>query len=167
SQARTAYNDARERSEDIGSLVAAHLQARAEVSIARLLVDLGDLKEAESHLTAAREAISRNELAKQLLPRVALTWGEWYLIQGDFAQAATHFTTARQQARTYQEPLLAAEALLGLGQTQLASQELDAASATFLEAGRAFQLQESTDGDGSAVLGMARVNISQQHWDEA
>ncbi len=41
------------------------------------------------------------------------------------------------------------------------------ANDTFLEAGRQFQLLESTGGDGSAVLGIAQVNIGQQHWDEA
>ncbi len=66
-----------------------------------------------------------------------------------------------------QEPLLAAEALLGLGLTKLGRGELDEATSTFLAAGRQFQLLESTSGDGSAMLGLAQTLIGQQRWDEA
>jgi len=44
---------------------------------------------------------------------------------------------------------------------------LDAASTTFEEAGRQFQLLESTDGDGEAVLGIAQTLIGRERWEEA
>jgi tetratricopeptide (TPR) repeat protein len=38
---------------------------------------------------------------------------------------------------------------------------------SFLEAGRQFQLLESTDGDGAAMLGIAQTLIGQEQWVEA
>jgi len=49
----------------------------------------------------------------------------------------------------------------------LSRKELDAASASFLEAGRQFQLLEYTDGDGEAMLGIAQTLIGRGQWDEA
>ena len=63
--------------------------------------------------------------------------------------------------------MLAAETLLGLAQTRLSRKELDAASASFLEAGRQFQLLESTDGDGEAMLGLAQTLLGRGQWNEA
>ena len=71
------------------------------------------------------------------------------------------------QAEQQQQPLLAAEALLGLARTRLARSELEAASTTFAAAGRQFQLLESIDGDGAALLGAAQVLIGQEAWEEA
>jgi tetratricopeptide (TPR) repeat protein len=89
------------------------------------------------------------------------------LTGGDFSQAETRFSNAHNSAESVQEPLYAAEALLGLARTYLSRSELEAASSTFLEAGRQFQLLESTDGDGAAMLGIAQTLIGQEQWDEA
>jgi len=89
------------------------------------------------------------------------------LTEGDFSQAEARFSDSHNQAEALQEPLLAAEALLGLAQTRLSRSELDAASSTFLEAGRQYQLLGSTDGDGWAMLGLAQTLIGQELWDEA
>ena len=55
-----------------------------------------------------------------------------------------------------------AQALLGLASTRLARNDLEAASATFLEAGRQFQLLESVNGDGGAMLGVAQTLIARE-----
>jgi tetratricopeptide (TPR) repeat protein len=96
-----------------------------------------------------------------------LIQGKYALTSGDFAQASVLFEQTKTQAQHVQEPLVAAQALLGLGQKQLAEAELDAATETLLAAGRQFQLLESLVGDGSAVLGLAQVSIAKSAWDEA
>ncbi|MBV9709050.1 MAG: hypothetical protein JO125_16775, partial [Chloroflexi bacterium] len=101
------------------------------------------------------------------LAAVPLVRGQLALTQGDFAQAEARFSEAYGLAEEQQEPLLAAEAVLGLAQTRLAHEELAASLDTFLEAGRQFQLLESVDGDGLAVLGVAQVKLAQKVWDEA
>jgi tetratricopeptide (TPR) repeat protein len=99
-------------------------------------------------------------------PLALIVWGQLLLTGGDFLQAEARFSQAYDQAEAQQEPLRAAEAILGLAQTRLAQEEFDAALTTFLEAGRQFQLVESTDGDGRAVLGVAQVNLGRELWDE-
>jgi len=49
----------------------------------------------------------------------------------------------------------------------LSRKELDAASASFVEAGRQFQLLESVDGDGEARLGIAQTLIGKGEWNDA
>jgi tetratricopeptide (TPR) repeat protein len=167
SQARNAYNDAIERSQELDAFAGARLLARVHVNQARLAINTGDLKEAERYLALAIEDQTHNPLAQQIIPSANVTRGQWFLTVGDVEQAESHYKQARQQADTYQQPLMAAEATLGLAQTDLAREEMTAANDTFLEAGRQFQLLESTGGDGSSVLGVAQVNIGQQLWDEA
>ena len=111
--------------------------------------------------------MNRGPLAHQVNPLALIVWGQLLLTQGDFPQAEARFSEAYEQAEAQQEPLHAAEAMLGLAQTRLAREEFDAAMTTFLEAGRQFQLIESTDGDGNAVLGVAQVNLARELWDEA
>ncbi len=107
------------------------------------------------------------EPPSQSLPLASLVQGEWWLTLGDFSQAEARFSEARDHAEAQQEPLLAAESLLGLAQTRLARGELEAAANTFLAAGRQFQLVESVSGDGQAMLGVAQTLIGQQAWEQA
>ncbi|MBV9710940.1 MAG: tetratricopeptide repeat protein, partial [Ktedonobacteraceae bacterium] len=138
-----------------------------EVHLARLAIHRGDFKDAASHLALANEPITRNLHAAQIALQSTFIQGQLYLAQGDFALAEKYYSDAHNRANALQEPLLAAEALLGMAQAHLAREDLDAAFETFLAAGRAFQEVESTNGDGSAVLGVAQVHMGQQQWDEA
>src|SRR5207253_7860680 len=97
----------------------------------------------------------------------SLVEGQLWLTLGDFAQAEARFSEAHTQAEMQQEPLLAAESLLGLAQTRLSRGELEAAANTFLAAGRQFQALESTSGDGLAMLGVAQTLIGQKAWEQA
>jgi tetratricopeptide (TPR) repeat protein len=165
-QAKNAYTDARVRIETLGEFAGAVGIAEAEVRLARLAIFTGDLKDADAHLTTTKEAMTRNPLAQQVSPLALIVQGQWLLTQGNFTQAEACFSEAYNQAEAQQEPLRAAEAILGLAQTRLAREEFDAALTTFLEAGRQFQSIESTDGDGGAVLGIAQVNLGREQWDE-
>jgi len=166
-QARSAYDHARERGITLGTKTAAELLAQVEVYLARLAIFSGDMQEAEARIAAAQAAILHNPLAEQVAPLIALAQGQLALTIGTFPVAEQYFYQAHAQAEQYQEPFLAAEALVGLAQIQLASLQLETALNMFLMAGRAYQLIESTDGDGYATLGVAQVNIGQQNWTEA
>ncbi|HLJ33180.1 MAG TPA: hypothetical protein VKU38_05995, partial [Ktedonobacteraceae bacterium] len=65
-----------------------------------------------------------------------------------------------------QDPLLVAEAILGMGQAKLGREELEQAYELFLEAGQLFQMIENIDGDGNALLGIAQVHLGQEAWHE-
>ena len=141
--------------------------AEAQVRRARLALFTGRLDESASYLASAHTIADENTLATQVKLMALLVDGQLLLTMGDFSQAETHFSDAHNQAEAQQEPLLSAEALLGLARTRLSRRELDAASSSFLEAGRQFQLLESTGGDGAAMLGIAQTLIGQEQWDEA
>src|SRR5258708_20917257 len=91
--------------------------------------------------------------------------GQLLLTEGDFPQAEARFSDAHNRAEGIQEPFYAAEALLGLARTYLSRSELEAASSTFLEAGRQFQQLESTDGEWAAMLGVAQTLVGQEQGD--
>jgi len=169
-QAETCYRDAQARMErlrestEVEGILGV---AVAAVRLARLAVFGGRLGEAASHLATANEAATTSSLATAGDPMLLLVEGQLLLTQGDFAQAEARFSDAHNQAEGQQQPLLAAEALLGLARTRLSRGELEAALKTYMEAGRQFRLVESTDGDGAAVLGTAQVLIGQAAWEEA
>ena len=124
------------------------------------------MKEATTHLAKAIEGMTKNALATQVAPMAAVIGGQLFLTQGDVTQAEARFSEAHGLAEAQQEPLQAAEALLGLAQTRLTREELEAALTSFGAAGRQFQQVESVDGDGSSALGIAQVYLGQQQWDE-
>src|SRR5260370_8094611 len=136
------------------------LTAEALVRRARLAVFAGRLDEAASFGASAYTIIEENDYASQVRPMALLVQGQLLLTEGDFSQAEARFSDSHNQAEALQEPLLAAEALLGLAQTRLSRSELDAASSTFLEAGRQFRLLEGNDGDASVILGLSQPPFS-------
>src|SRR5450755_2401267 len=160
-QARSAYEDARTHVETLGDGPVARVVAAAEVRLARLAIYAGDLKDAESHLASANAATERNPLAAQFQLQIVAARAQIYLIQGDFAQSAKYYSDTHNRAEAQQEPLVAADAILGMAQSYLARHELEAALETFLAVGRAYQLVESTSGDGSAALGAALLRFNQ------
>ena len=103
------------------------------------------MNEAELYLNTGIAAMDKNPLAIQLRPMAELVQGHLFLTEGDFTQAEQHFSQVRNQADSYQEGLIAAEAILGQAQARLARRELEAAQNTFLAAGRQFQLLETGD----------------------
>ena len=143
------------------------IAAEIHVGKAKLAMLTGQLNEAASSLANANSITSKHTLASTIEPSIFLAEGQLLLTRGDFTQAESHFSKAFSIAEVLQEPLLAAEALLGLAQTRLSRKELDSASASFLEAGRQFQLLESTNGDAEAMLGVAQTLIGRGQWNEA
>src|ERR1700682_4123744 len=87
SQARNAYNDAIERAQQLDAFASARLLARVHVNLARLAISTGDLKEAEHYLVLALDDQAHNPLALQIIPSAEVTYGQWFLTIGDFAQA--------------------------------------------------------------------------------
>jgi len=166
-QAKSAYEDAQTRVTSVGAFTSATVVVEAEVRLARIAIFTGNLSEATSHLAKVAEVMKENTLAAQVAPMASVIRGQLFLTQGDLTQAEARFSEAHDQAEAQQEPLQSAEALLGLAQTRLAREELEAALNSFLAAGRQFQQVESVDGDGSAALGIAQVYLGQQQWDEA
>jgi tetratricopeptide (TPR) repeat protein len=163
-QAGEFYRNAQTRMEGINDAASV---AEAQLRLARLAVFAGRLDEANSYLAMAKSVVVSQPQTDQVVPQMQIIQGQLLLTQGDFVQAETSFSTAHNLAEGQQEPLLAAEGLLGLATTRLARGELDTATSTFMEASRQFQLLESTDGDGAAVLGVAQVLIGRELWEEA
>lgn len=169
-QAQTCYTDARTRMERLSESagVAGMIGvAEAAIRLARLAVFRGRLDEAASQLAAAHNIVTKTQLASQVVPMLLLVEGQLLLTQGDFEQAEARFSNAHNQAEAQQQPLLAAEALLGQARARLSRSELEAASTTYAEAERQFRLVESIDGEGAAVLGTAQVLIGQAAWEAA
>jgi tetratricopeptide (TPR) repeat protein len=166
-QARSAYREALTRAQEIKTLPSADTVALVEIQQARISILTGDMKDAELHLQVAHEAIQTNPLTTQLEPLHEIVTGQLLLTQGDFLPVEQHFTNAYHLAEAVQHPFVAAEAMYGQAEAQLARTDLNIALETFLAVGRLFQLLESTNGDGLAILGLAEVNIGQEKWDEA
>jgi tetratricopeptide (TPR) repeat protein len=140
---------------------------QSEAKQASLAVLNGRFGDAQALLIKAQDAAHTSLFAAQLSPVLSVTEAQLLLTIGDYTQAEARFNEACAQATAQQEPLLAADAVLGVAQVQLAHGELATALTTFLEAGRQYQQLESTSGDGDAVLGVAQVSIGQAQWDEA
>src|SRR5207237_10712013 len=111
---------------------------------ARLAVFNGHLDEALTHLGTARHLLAGMTIPSQDVPLTSLVEGQLWLTLGDFAQAEARFSEAHTQAEMQQEPLLAAESLLGLAQTRLSRGELESDTNNFSAAERQFQGLEST-----------------------
>ena len=141
--------------------------ALAQIQLACLSLLTGEITDAEQRLQAAHETIQTNPLATQVEPLYEIVMGKLLLTQGDFQSAELHFNNAYPLAEAVQHPLVAAEAMYGQAEARLARADLNAAHETFLAVGRQFQLVESTNGDGLAILGLAQVNIGQEKWEEA
>jgi tetratricopeptide (TPR) repeat protein len=114
-QARNYYYDAQKRLEEqlpdpIYSIVTVETLARR----ARLAVFTGRLDEATSCLTSAQAILAENTFAPQMEPAVLLAEGQLLLTQGSFSQAETWFSRAYSHAEALQEPMIAADAQLGL-----------------------------------------------------
>ena len=75
------------------------------------------------NLGTARHLLAGMTIPSQDVPLTSLVEGQLWLTLGDFAQAEARFSEAHTQAEMQQEPLLAAESLLGLAQTRLSRGE--------------------------------------------
>jgi tetratricopeptide (TPR) repeat protein len=160
-----AYREAITRGQEIA--LGTNTLAHAQLQQARIFILTGEMQDAELYLQAAHETIQKISLATQAEPLYEIIKGKHLLAQGDFPLAEQHFTNAYHLAEAVHHPLLAAEAMYGQAETRLARTDLNAARETFLAVGRQFQLLESTNGDGLAILGLAQVNIGLEKWDDA
>ncbi|MEO8970424.1 MAG: tetratricopeptide repeat protein, partial [Ktedonobacteraceae bacterium] len=165
-RAKNAYADAKIYAEELSEPAGARGIAEAEVHLARLAIFAGEMKEAEEQLIAATNAMGKSFRAGQVAAFASIVQGQLLVTEGDFAQAEIHFRAAHEQAQVQQDPLLVAEAILGLGQAKLGREELEQAYEFFLEAGQLFQTIENIDGDGNALLGIAQVHLGQEAWHE-
>ena len=108
--AKHAYSDARTSAEELGEVAGAMYRATAEINLARISILNGEMHEAESHLHTGTVAISKNPLARQLMPKAERVQGHLVLTEGNFTEAQQHFSHAYHQAEVYQDMQLAAEA---------------------------------------------------------
>src|SRR6202165_4118784 len=120
-QADEFYRNAQRRMQGIHDAISV---AEAQLRLALLAVFAGRLDEANSYLTTAKSAVVSQPQADQVVPQMQIIQGQLLLTQGDFVQAETSFSTAHNLAEGQQEPLLAAEGLLGLGKTRLERGEI-------------------------------------------
>lgn len=165
-QAFLTYTEAKEHiQEALDEVERALPAAEAEIGLARVALFTGELTDAEHHLTAAAAASVKTPFAAQVATMAALTRGQLLLTENDVTAAEAQFREAHEQAEAQQRE--AAEATLGLAQTRLARNELDAARETFAATARQFQQIEDVDGDGFATLGIAQVLLQQQQWNES
>jgi tetratricopeptide (TPR) repeat protein len=128
---------------------------------------MGRLDAALALLEEARSSLQAVAPPFDAMPRAALIEGLYHLTVGAFEQAEAQFGAALTLAESQQEPLLVAESLLSIAQSQLARGDLNAASNTFQVAGQQFQMLEDSSGDGRAMLGVAQTLIGRESWEEA
>jgi tetratricopeptide (TPR) repeat protein len=97
--------------------------AEAELRLTSLAMLAGNLDEAATHLDTVDEMIKQHALSGRVVPLAAIGWGHLLQARGDVTQAETCFREAHKQAEAVQDPLLAAEAMLGLAYIQRACDE--------------------------------------------
>lgn len=160
-QAKQLFMEAKataERASHPDTKAALQHSAEVELDLGSLALLSRDLGEAERHLATADEMITQHALDGAVVPRAALTWGRLFQAQGHVVQAETCFREAQKQAEAVQEPLLAAEALLGLASIQQVRHEPEEALETFQQARRRFQWIEHPGGEEAASSGIAQIN---------
>ena len=88
--AKHAYSNAHTSAEELGEVAGAMYRATAKNKSRRISILNGKMHEAESHLHTGTVAISKNPLARQLMPKAERVQGHLVLTEGNFTEAQQH-----------------------------------------------------------------------------